>query len=165
MLGRAGERKSVYGKDRIASTIFITSSCYKWSRWAKVSLQLLLGGVLPLWHLINLLFNMLTTQGTTALSLALPSLTHPSATLTAPRINRWHCLTIATIITNWLSGVTYYLSPFVKFKWLGKCPRFNQVLSKANVQRKFVICHYVVKSLRNVKLRIGWKLKSKLYQL
>lgn len=77
----------------------------QWSRWAKVSLQLLLGGVLPLWHLINLLFNMLTTQGTTALSLALPSLTHPSATLTAPRINRWHWLTIATMITNWLSGV------------------------------------------------------------
>lgn len=102
-----GGWKSVYGKGRIASTIFITSSCYKWSRWAKVSLQLLLGGVLPLWHLINLLFNMLTTQGTTTLSLALPSLTHPSATLTAPRINRWHCLTIATMITNWLSGVLF----------------------------------------------------------
>lgn len=102
-----GGWKSVYGKDRIASTIFITSSCYKWSRWAKVSLQLLLGGVLPLWHLINLLFNMLTTQGTTALSLAIPSLTHPSATLTAPRINRWHCLTIATMITKWFSGVLF----------------------------------------------------------
>lgn len=102
-----GGWKSVYGKDRIASTIFITSSCYKWSRWAKVSLQLLLGGVLPLWHLINLLFNMLTTQGTTALSLALPSLNHPSATLAAPRINRWHCLTIATMIKNWLSGVLF----------------------------------------------------------
>lgn len=102
-----GGWKSFYGKDRIASTIFITSSCYKWSRWAKVSLQLLLGGVLPLWHLINLLFNMLTTQGTTALSLALPFLTYPSATLTAPRINGWHCLTIATMITNWLSGVLF----------------------------------------------------------
>lgn len=137
--GQVKEWEAVYGKDRIGSTTFITSSCYKWSRWAKVSLQLLLGGVLPLWHLINLLFNMLTTQGTTALSLALPYLTHPSATLTAPRINRRHCLTIATMITNRLSGILFVTFCKNAKGCMYKCTRFSNILSKANVQRKSVI--------------------------